>query len=216
MKMVLKDFYNNCIFISIINAVMTLENPDFCSFHSWNGNNYSTNDWEGTRATVSFYKDGCVAACRDEKSKRLNSYKEAEFYLKDMPQHIYAIASNDTFQYLLDQVEDKVLPLITSAFWIIDDALHSIDNQTDMMENGMHILDIQLFANTPEILKNCIEDYDMTTIQADFSKHLFDLKIMSIDSPIYISAKDFPNIFIGSQDFSEGIESFNEIGIIIQ
>lgn len=215
MKMVLKDFYEKCIFISIINAVMTLENPEFCSLNSWSDNNYNKNDWEGTRVTVSFYKDGCVASCRDEKSKRLNSYTEADYYFKDAPQQVYDIAKNETLQYLLNKVDDKIVPLITTAFWIVDNTLHSIDNQNDMINNGMNILNKELFMDISEIVEDCIEDYDMTYTQIEFSKYLFDLKLMSKNSPIHIVAKDFPDIFIESEDYSVGIESLNEIGITV-
>jgi len=215
MKIVLRDFYDKCILVSIINAVMTLENPDYCSLHSWDGSNYSTNDWAGTRATVTFYNDGCVAACRDENNERLTLSKDADCYLNGAPEHIYTLANNESFQYLLENVGNKDVPLITSAFWILKDTLYSIDMQSDMMKNGMHILKDQLLADTNRIIEKNVEDYDMSSAQIEFAKYLFDVKMKAAEHPVQIKAKDFPNIFDQSQNYNDGIESLKEIGIII-
>jgi len=215
MNIALKDFYNKCILLSIINAVMTLENPDYSSLHSWDGSNYSTNDWNSTRATVTFYQNGCVAACRDEASERLTIYKEANSYLKEAPEHICTLANNEAFQYLLENVDNKAVPLITSAFWILDDSLYSIDTQSDMMKNGMHILIDQLLGDTDAIIEKSIENYEMSSAQIEFAKYLFDLKMKSADRQIQIRLKDFPNVFSQSQNYDDGIESLKEIGIIV-
>lgn len=215
MNIVLRDFYDKCILVSIINAVMTLENPDYCSLHSWDGDNYSTNDWEGTRATITFYNDGCIAACRGENSDRLNSFTEADCYLEGAPQHIHTLANSEAFHYLLENVEGKAVPLITSAFWIIDNTLFSIDRQSDMMKNGMHILKAQLHEDTELIISNCVEEYEMSSAQIDFAKYLFDLKMKSSERPIQIKSKDFSEIFEPLQDYEDGIQSFEEMGIII-
>jgi len=156
-----------------------------------------------------------VAACRDENSERLTFFKEAEDYLKGAPEHIYALANNEAFQYLLENISNKTAPLITSAFWIIDDVLYSADTLSDIMENGMHILKDQLLADTDRILEKYVEDYEMSSTQIEFAKYLFDLKMKSADHPIRIKEKDFSNIFGQSQDYDEGIESLKEIGIII-
>lgn len=215
MNIALKDFYDNCILLSIINAVMTLESPDYSSLHSWDGNNYSTNDWEGTRATVTFYKNSCVAACRDEASERLTLIREANYYLNEAPEHICALANSEAFQYLLENVGDNTMPLITSAFWVIDDCLYSVDTQSDMMKNGMHILTDQLLLDTDGIMEKSIENYEMSSAQIEFAKYLFDLKIKSEERQIQIMINDFPNIFSPSQNYDEGFESLNEIGMMV-
>lgn len=216
MKIVVQDFYKKCIFVSIINAIMALEFSDYSSLHSWDGNNYSFNDWQGIRGTVTFNNNICVAACRNEKSKRLKNYKPANSYFKNAPQSILGLAEDETLQYLLENIKGQDVPLITAAFWVIDGNLVSIDKKNDLYDNGIRVLDKQLFSSMSEIIENCVKDYRMSKKQIDFANYLFDLKIITQEKQlIYVKKQDFPDIFFGLDVCEEGINSLKETGIIL-
>ncbi len=211
-----KSLWNGCILASIAHAIRILKSPIFAYEHSWDGNNYSLQDSAGTRGTISFSSDFCTAAFRNEKSKRLFNYSQfINSYLKKgcFPKKIEQSMNHITFQYLLDNIDNFLQPVITTLFWCDKSYLYSFDNFNEMMENGgfilrNHIMDIENAFLAWE------EEFEMNANQVKLLKKIYNIKTQNPFDKIIISKSEID--LLGEYDeegFSECRSCLNEINI---
>ena len=161
----IKNLYNGCILASIANAISAARYPLFAYEHSWDGINYSANDTSGTRCTVTFSGDYCVAAFRNDKSERRgeNSKYVADFFKiipRDIIDDIKKIAIDETLQYLLMEFENEVdgkytCPVITTLLWGKNNELFTEDTFEDFLEYGGEILATQAMS-----MKSAIDEWE--------------------------------------------------------
>lgn len=169
------DIYKGCILASIAHAIMIAHYPELSYEHSWDGNNYSVQDSAGIRGTITFTEQYCVAAFRNENSKRLMKIQTANNYFKNAPKQVIEIALKDTLQYLLEEINSEIIPVITTSFWGTKDELYSNDTFDDMNFNGLNILENQLLC-VEVAIKNWKEYYDMSTEQTKLLNSLYNKK----------------------------------------
>lgn len=208
--------WQGCILASIAHAIMVAHYPDFANEHSWDGINYSIQDTEGARGTITFHPQYCIAAFRDDNSERANIVRKASEYFKGASQEVLAIAESEALQYLLDSVDGKTLPIITSAFWEEGHRFYSSDKYDDMYKHGGFLLSRQTME-----LKDSVEAwkeyYDMTDEQCELLQSLYNRKILNPTQIIFLTKEEI--CMIGTNDV-EGIKesktSFYEMSILFQ
>jgi hypothetical protein len=141
----------------------------------WSGSDYLLNDCSGTSGAVTFFKDGCVGAFYDVHSKHPTNdwlaHHREEFFA-GMPATHRVIAEQFTLQYLLQEHEGSVIPLVTAVFWNQGEDLTAAVPWPEMIRNGGHILENQLM-DTEAALAAWEEDYQMTAEQLDFVRRIF-------------------------------------------
>lgn len=195
---------------------MVAHYPEQANEHSWDGMNYNIQDSSGTRGTITFGSEYFVAAFRNEDSDRashINNIKQAKEYFEGAPKEITNLAETETLQYLLEDVEGKTIPLITTAIWGIGETLTTRDSFEDMLKNGGYLLEYQAM-DLRSAKGEWSEYYDMSSKQCQLLDSIFKRKITNPKEVIYLSKAEIELI---ETDDTEGLEesriSFEEIGI---
>jgi len=139
--------------------------------------------------------------------------QEAYAYFKGTSKEIMNLAEIETLQYLLDNVDGKTVPFITTAFWEMTNKIFSVDTFNDMINNGGFLLKIQAL-DFEKAIKAWREYYDMSAQQCNLLKSIY---IRKVDRPTdtLILSKDEISL-IGTNDLDgldESKTSFEEIGI---
>jgi hypothetical protein len=210
------QLWRGCILAAIAHAIMVAHYPEQSNEHSWDGINYSVQDSAGTRGTITFNSQYCVAAFRNDKSERVNiseGLKEANHYFDGAPEEILRLAQEETLQYLLDNVKGKTIPLITTAFWGTNDNLITGDTFENMYENGVFLLETQTM-NFDESVEAWKEYYDMSLQQTNLLLSIYKRKVDNPKEVLMLTKEEVD--LIGSDDedgLNESRDSFEEMGI---
>lgn len=212
-----EQLWQGCILASIAHAIMVAHYPELSNEHSWDGINYNIQDSEGIRGTITFNSEYCVGAFRNDNSDRIKTIKnikEAKDYFIGAPKEILNLAESEALQYLLEDVEGKVVPIITAAFWSVGENIFSIDSVEKMYHNGVCLLGRQLMELDSSI-ESWVEYYDMSLKQRDLLKIIFNRKINEKGGDIILSQDEIQQIDTSDiKGLEESRISFKEIGII--
>ncbi|OAN10710.1 hypothetical protein [Exiguobacterium undae] len=202
--------WEGCMLASIAHAIFVANNPDFAYEHSWDGNNYSTNDGQGSRGTVTFGQDFFVGGFRNEEFSVETT--EAKELFSQAPQRVQKIAEEDIFQYLLDEVDGSALPIVTTVLWGNDDQVFSSHPYDDMIEQGAHLLEIQASEYETGV-KYWEEYYELTERQLTLLKKLYHLKLENPARTITLSVEDIQALdAVDAEGMEESKVSFSEMG----
>jgi len=208
-----KNLWEGCILVTIAHAISSAHYPEFSYEHSWDGSNYSTQDSAGTRGTITFHKEHCVGAFRDDHSPSLRGKTvDATNYLCGADSKILTLAQDETFQYLLEDVDGKAVPVITAAIWGDADTLYALENEQILFENGLLLLEIQLMASN-EAIKALTEHYDMDIHQVELLISLHERFIKNPEQKIKLTLDEINVIGGDKAGINASKEVFSEMGI---
>lgn len=206
-----EQLWNGCILASIAHAIMVAHYPYLSNEHSWDGFNYNVQDSEGIRGTVTFQKNNLVAAFRNDETVPRN-FSSLDFF-QGAPDKIIEIAKAETLQYLLESVNGKDIPLITTAIWGNGNQIFSLDTFDIMIENGGGLLERQVME-FHEAIESWQEYYEMTVEQITLMKNIYQRKISKPNEKIVLSLNDINLIgTVDEEGLNESRISFSEIGI---
>ncbi|WP_110955875.1 hypothetical protein [Anaerosinus massiliensis] len=216
LKWAKEQLWQGCILASIAHAIMVAHYPELSNEQSWDGINYNVQNNTGARGTVTFGSQYCIAAFRDDHSDRIvtkNKIQEANTYFKNAPKEIMNFAEIETLQYLLDNVDGKTVPLITTAFWEMEDKLFSVDSFDDMINNGGFLLKSQVMGFEMAV-REWKEYYDMSVQQCTLLESIYTRKVSRPNSNLVLSREEVA--LIGTDDpgtLDESKTSFGELNI---
>lgn len=206
------ELYKKCIYSSIAHAICVLKTPFLSYEQSWDGYNYSY-IIGSSRGIISFNLDENIftGAVRNEKSERINWYPKfnAMNLYKGAPKKILRLAKNETIEYLYDVVKGRKKPVVTVAFWGVDNIIHLSDTESIFILNGGELV--------AEIL-DCrdLKAYWKETYESDEYefKVIWQLYNLLENKKMYIELKDFPVINKSCEGYEECLESLSELGFI--
>lgn len=204
-----RKLYEGCIYAAIVHAVTVGQYPEFNYEHSWDGFNYSMNNSQGCRATITFHPEYVIAVFQEKTS--IDISRNAYDYLIGMPDDILRIAETEALAYVLQNVSGEISPVITAAFWGTWDELSSNQSWEDILQNGGFILENQLL-NHEQALQSWNEYYELSNDEINLIESLFERKIKDKDSRIYLNAEE---VKILSGDIGECEESLGELNIFL-
>ncbi|GAB2023865.1 hypothetical protein RyT2_29470 [Pseudolactococcus yaeyamensis] len=127
-----------CIYRTIAHAVSLLTDPYFDYEHSWDGNNYSLQDSQGGKSTISFFKGLVVGAFRNENLPQ--DFKSAVSLLEGADEKFIELAKSEAFEYLLDDLNGEVQPFVMTTFWG-EEEIFSNDSLDDFNLKSNNLLD---------------------------------------------------------------------------
>jgi hypothetical protein len=212
-----EQLWKGCMLASIAHAIMVSRFLEISNEHSWDGINYSVQDSAGTRGTVTFHTEYCVAAFRNEKSRRISSGEiNADRYFKGAPHKIIELAEAEALQYLLDKINGKIVPVITTAFWEKENKIFTRDSYDEMIENGGFILERQVM-DTDSAINVWVDYYEMDERQVVLLRSIYERKISNPTNVISLSKDEIG--MIGTDDLeglAESKSSFEEMGILLE
>ena len=224
------QLYDNCVYSSIAHALFVLKEPFFSASQSWDGMNYSFNDFRGTRGTISFDLNGNIlaGAIRDDKSERCNRYPE----FANTPGNVKCLAETEALQYLFDEKDGVTQPMATVAFWSVGGEIVIDEDIADFKANGGEYL-FAIGASHDELRDYWRGEYDLgdeelETVGLIYERFKAREAIRSEDVPI-IKSKDVQapkkrGLFGHKKKaveqepdgYAECIASLGELGIVIE
>ncbi|KMN42739.1 hypothetical protein [Bacillus sp. LK2] len=208
-----EQLWKGCILKSIAAAIFVANAPDFSHESSWDGFNYSMQDSQGGRGTITFHPKYIIVCLQDVNSGRIDEWIDAVNYFEGAPSEVMEIAKEEALQYVLEEVEGETVPFITTAFWIDDNGAYSIDSFEEMEEHGGFLLEIPLL-DIESAIERLEEEYEMTEEQIELLQVVYERKIQNPTEEIMLSKEEVA--MIGTDD-DEGLEvckdSFEEMNI---
>jgi hypothetical protein len=208
-----KQLWEGCILASIAHAIMVANYLELSNEQSWDGINYNVQDSSGTRGTITFHPNYLVGAFRNDYSERVSENRVALDFFKDAPQEVNVLASNETLQYLLDEIDGDAVPVITTAFWGNKDGFYSNDNFEDFIENGGFLIERQA-TDIEASIKEWKEGYEMSESQINLLRYIFERKISDPAGEIVLTESEIKMIQADDEDaLNESRISFEELGI---
>ncbi|PKJ53439.1 hypothetical protein [Bacillus sp. SN10] len=208
-----EQLWKGCILKSIANAIFVAHDSDFSHESSWDGFNYSMQDSQGGRGTITFHPDYTIVCLQDVNSERIDEWIDAANYFEGAPSEVIDIAKGEALQYVLEEVEDETMPFITAAFWIEESGAYSIDSFEEVEEHGGFLLEIPLL-DMESAMERLEEEYELTEEQIELVQLVYERKIKNPNKKIMLSKEEVA--MIGTDD-SEGLkvskESFEEMNI---
>ena len=208
-----EQLWKGCILNSIANAIFVAHDPDLSHESSWDGCNYSMQDSQGGRGTITFHPDYTIACLQDVNSERMDEWIDATNSFEGAPSEVLEIAKEEALQYVLEEVEGETMPFITAAFWIEESGAYSIDSFEEVEEHGGFLLEIPLL-DMESAMERLEEEYELTEEQIELLQLVYERKIKNPNEEIMLSKEEVA--MIGTDD-SEGLEvskvSFKEMNI---
>jgi hypothetical protein len=208
-----EQLWKGCILASLAHAIMVAHYPEMSHEQSWDGFNYNVQDSSGTRGTITFHPNYLVGAFRNEYSERVSKYIDAHDYFLGAPEEANLLAVNETLQYLLEDIDGKTVPIVTTAFWSYSDGIYSKDKFGDFFENGGFLIERQV-TNFETAINEWKEDFEMSETQVNLLRSVFESKISNPTGDIVLNEDEIKMI---ESDNEEGLNesriSFEEIGI---
>jgi hypothetical protein len=216
------QLWQGCILGTIAHAIWLVQEPDFAYEQSWDGSNYSVQDGEGCRGSITFQDNNAkvIGVFRDENSPRNPLVSEEGNYsltpfFEGIPEELLSLANDEALQYVLEEYEGATQPIITTAFWNKGETLTAAEPWSEVLTHGASILEIQLM-DTDDAIEEWEANYEMSPSQVSLMRSLFERKIATPNSPISLN-NDELNLLLS--DDGEGLDESREllggIGIIV-
>ncbi len=202
-----KQLYEGCIQAAVTHAVAVGMYPELNYEHSWDGINYCMNDSQGCRATITFHNEYIIAVFQDIDKVDWNT--DALSFFEGAPKEIIKIAENEALQYVLDDVNGVVKPVVTAAFWGTWDKLNSVQAFDCVVENGGHIIRSQLLPYN-DAMDEWRDYYGLDSKQISLIQKLFHAKIGSNGGEFILHDDEMKSLY---GDLEECLVSLGELNI---
>ena len=200
-----KQLYEGCILAAIAHAVTVGMYPELRHEHSWDGISYCANDSQGCNAIITFHHKYIVAVFQDSEKADLNVDPLTLF--DGAPKDVIQIAQDEALQYVLENVDGIIKPVITAAFWGSWQTLSGVKPFCDILEDGGHILQYQLLPYC-EAMNHWRQYYDLNPMQEEFIRKLFRQRIHS-NGELLVLTNDDMNFLLGN--FEECLIALEEL-----
>ncbi len=212
MQVTKTDIYSGCLMASIFHAIMTNVYPELFHEQSWDGANYSIQNSSGMRGTITFEKDFCVGAIRNEMSSSIVGGESIQKCMRNFPKNVVCKAYEETLQYLLIEKKGIVAPYVTSVFWADYNTLYYEEKYIGNIKEDFALLE-NIVLPPKMALEKWKEYYDMDSKVIELVDILYQRKMKDFTSIIELKEnqrKLIPGTCINSQC----IEALKDLNII--
>lgn len=201
---------NNCIYASIIHALMLVRYPELDYEQSWDDNNYSI-VCNGARVTFSFRKaDFCVIAFRCNEYSIVDNCKLKENFSEEL----YDFAMSEALQYLLENKNGYIKPCISGMICLYNSKLIQYPSNSISQLYSSVLLVKCLFDSYDSVAKYLSEYYEMDKRQMEYAYHIYKEFVSQNGARMFVRACELKNM-IGGDDIDLCIDSLAEIGIFV-
>ncbi len=206
-----RTLWQGVVLGTIAQAIRVIGNTTFVHEQSWDVPNYSVQNSMGARGTITFRQNEVVGVFFDENSPR-NPFSSKQQYsvfdfTRKMPSNIASLAQDEALQYVLEDLNGQIAPVITAAFWNIGDQITSFEPWDQVVANGAHIVEFQVLQ-TEEAFPKWQEEYHLNTGQVKLMKALYERRMSSPNDIIRLTTDE---IHILQSEGIAGIESAREL-----
>ena len=192
---------------------MTNVYPELSYEQSWDGKNYSIQDSQGLRGTITFENDYCIGAFRNERSFSSGDADLCEKILSNFPQNIIDVARKETLQYLLIEDAGKVFPSVTSLFWADNAAFYYSENNKHNLQQDLTLLS-KILLPEEDAVREWAQYYEMNDNSIVLLRYLLAEKEKSFSHITVLDDKHI-KLIPGTQLLNECVESLRELNVTI-
>lgn len=213
LKITKEKLLKGCLLSSIAHAIMTNIYPELSYEQSWDGNNFSMQDENGIRGTITFLDDYCIGAIRNNRGKIIYGNEAINSMIMAFPAKLVGVAQNDTLQYLLDYQNGACVPAITSIFFCDNNGLVAANGNNASLQSDFTLFRLCLLPQY-EAVEAWRDYYGMNSETIRLLHELLEQKDYDLLKPIYLSNSQkrmIPGDFLNE----ECKESFSELNIIL-
>jgi hypothetical protein len=180
-------------------------------------------DSAGSRGAIAFAGPRFVAvvfyADSDRNPFRADVSYDLDNFFFGLPTDLQRLAHDEALQYVLQELDGIVTPIITSAFWGDGRNVYigAAEPWSDVFAHGAMLFRRQL--SPPDVaIQNWIDDYGLQVPETRLVRSLYDRKMNNPERLIELNeseARVIRNITRGTEGLEASRESFREIGIVL-
>ncbi len=214
MKITNDFLYKSSLLASIAHAIMTNVYPEFSYEQSWDGKNYSIQNSQGVRGTITFEDGYCVCAIRNDLSSLCNDANLCEKLTDTFPSFVKKTVQDETFQYLLVEDSGMVFPLVTSVFWADNNGIYYNEDNFQNLDDDLMLLKT-IFLPNEDAIAEWRDYYNMDDDAIKLLRFLLSQKESDFFRRVVLDT-DKISLIPGDGILDECFESFKELNIVIQ
>lgn len=211
------QLWRGAILATIAHTISVTRNPTLAYELSWEGPNYSRQDSQGTRGTITFADDRLVGVFRDDASPRApwnaGSRYSLAAMLAGMPDELVQLAQREALQYVLDEYDGVTEPIITAALWSDGDAITAAEPWADVVAHGAHLVRIEAME-TEAAMSEWQTEYEWSEAQTALLRRLFERKMALPGARMMLENTEYDQLVADGRDgLAESRELLAAIGI---
>ena len=213
MNITKEKIFKGCLIASISHAIMTNVYPELAYEQSWDGTNYSIQDSQGLRGTITFENDYCIGAFRNEESFFECNENLCEKILSTFPLSIIDVAQKETLQYMLIDNDGMIMPSVTSIFWADNTTIYYCESNQQSLKQDLTLIS-RILLPDEEAIKEWKNYYEMNNDSIELLKYLLAEKENAFSQIIILDDRQIKQI-PGNVLTNECLESLQELNILI-
>lgn len=212
---------------SIAHAIFVARAPFMAHEQSWDGQNYNLQNSEGSRGTIAFGEDktNFVAVFYVQTSGR-NPLKqpsrdrdEASAFLRNIPDQLEPL-SREALQYVLQEVDGRIMPVITAAFWsdLSGSRVTAGEPWPDVVRHGAALIKNQLLPAEIAIERWAAE-FEFTPTQTALTEALFKRRLAAMEGAVQLTlpeAQYVREMACSDAGLQACKQSLGEVGIVFR
>lgn len=207
--------YERCILAAAFHGVANGKFPMLAAEQSWEWGhikNYSFQDLEGIRGTMSFKDDHFVCMLRNERSFISGEKRLLQEFFRGADEDIRRLAAEETMQYLLTDMGGKTVPSASAAFYGSGADIFSRQTEDEILAISENVI-APYICSESEAAAHWKNYNELTDGQAALADRIYRLRLQSSGHtiPVFPVTKPLTDWF--GEDISECIETFNEMEI---
>jgi hypothetical protein len=187
------ELRNGAILGTIAYAVWLNRDPLLCGMQSWNSNLYLLNDFGGTLATIAFIDNFAVGGFFDANS--IHSPVLIDHFVNAANANEVPLVQKDTLTkmvspYMMQQYKGNLTSVITCFIWTTDDDnIVSFETRDEFLQDGGHIIGIQILPKEDAILR-WQEEFNLSNLELNIVQNIYSQKAENNSFEIRIEGPD--------------------------
>ncbi len=209
-----KELYNYCLLRGISHAMWNGIFYELCYESSWDRYNYSMNNSQGSRGTITFKNNNVFGAFRNDD---VDDIVNLEDDLKIVPSDLIQVAKTEALQYLLNNNESgETVPMITTFLWSVGEKIYLSHSEDEFHELSGGFLEY-MTDGMDAYVESLVEEFELTDEQLEFIVLVYNRKIATPNEKIYFTKEEMDMIGI-EKDYplDESFISFGEMDIFTE
>jgi hypothetical protein len=209
--------YQGAILATIAHALSAARFPSLVYEHWWDKSTYLTQNSMGTRCAITFdtMSINLVGTFFDAHSPRspFGSVEDYDYrpYFLGMPPKLRRIRDKN-LRYMLDNLDGKVIPIITGAIWSMETGTYSIESWKEVCFHGGEIIRVQLME-AEEAMVIWGEDYELNKQQITLMRSLYYKKVNNpgVRITLALDTGEYADVFEEITDLSKTLLNMIDI-----
>lgn len=205
------QLWNGIVLRTIAHAFWSIHHPLLAYERSWDGPNYIIQDSMGSRGVITFIANKIIGAFFESNSSRNPFHTrndcELETLLKGMPSYLLEFAHKETLQYMLDDYNGTIAPIITSAFWSKENQLFAAESWSQVFAHGVHLIRTELMSSDTALVEYQ-DAYELSPRRISVIQSLFNRRIATQTTLLQLSRSEYELL---TNDGLEGIDDCRDL-----